>query len=143
MEATHFVRIATTCAHSEGLFRGSCGRAAVGECVYCGKPFCERHGEEGADYTFVCDRKTCRAKFEDVQAHQQWKRRVYESNRISICAHEGCEERMRHICSRCRLLFCTEHVSEHAIVTQSALGPPRKEMAVICVHCRERRKLWD
>ena len=125
------------------MFRRTCGRAAIAECVYCGKPFCEAHGHQGPDFTYVCDRKVCRAKFQDVLDHLEWKRRVAEANRVSICAHEGCDERMRHVCSRCRLLFCVQHIAEHAVVTQSALGPPHKEMTVICFHCRERRKLWD
>jgi hypothetical protein len=136
------VRIATVCEHSDGLFRGSCGRAAVAECVYCGKPFCEQHGEQGEDFTNVCDRKVCQAKLRDVNEHQAWKRRMLEFNRVSVCAHEGCDERMHHICSKCRLLFCAGHVREQ-LITNRQSDPPRREMVVICVHCRERRKLWD
>ena len=111
-------------------------------CVYCGKPFCDRHGEQGADYTSVCDRKTCQAKFRDVADHLMWKTRVYEFNRVSICAQDDCQDRMHHICSRCRLLFCAAHVKEQQVLN-TTVRPHRKEIQIICVHCRARRSLWD
>ena len=130
------------CAHSGGLFRGSCGAAAIAECVYCGKPFCDRHGELGADYTNVCARKACVTKVRDVEAHLDWKRRVEIANNVSICAHEECQERMRHLCSRCQLMFCMTHVSEHT-VTNRQVQPHRREIVIMCVHCRSRRRVWD
>jgi hypothetical protein len=135
------MRITSSCEHGGSLLRRTCGRAAVAECVYCGKPFCETHGELGPDFTNVCDRKTCVAKLHDVEAHLEWKQRVYNANRISICAHDGCEDRMHHVCSRCRLLFCESHVRELTVVIRSE-RPPRRELTVICFHCRDRRKLW-
>lgn len=134
--------IATTCEHPEGFLRGSCGATAIAECVYCGKAFCERHGELGADYTNVCDRKTCVAKVRDVEAHVSWKLRVVVSNSVSVCAHDGCEDRMRHLCSRCQLMFCMSHVAEHTVVNRN-VHPVRREIVIMCVHCRERRRLWD
>lgn len=136
------MRIATSCEHGGGFLRGSCGRAAVAECVYCGKAFCEEHGEQGEDYTNVCGRKTCLKKAIDVIQHLAWKRHAYEFNRVSVCAHEGCEERMGHMCSRCKLQFCHNHVKEHMVVNHST-RPPRKELTIICFHCRDRRALWD
>lgn len=134
--------VAVTCTHSEGLFRGSCGAMAIAECVYCGKPFCDRHGELGADYTNVCDRKSCLTKVRDVEAHVQWKQRAAPANSVSVCAHEECQERMRHLCSRCQLMFCMTHVSEHT-VTNRQVQPPRREIVIMCVHCRGRRRIWD
>ena len=136
------MRIATSCGHSEGFLRGSCGRAAVAECVYCNKAFCERHGEQGPDFTNVCDRRGCQEKLRDVNEHLEWKRRVYEFNRMSICADEECEERMHHVCSRCKLMFCERHVREHTIINRS-VRPARRELVVMCSHCRGRRHLWD
>lgn len=135
------MRIATSCQHGGGLLRGTCGRTAVAECVYCGRAFCAAHGEQGPDFTNVCDRKTCVAKQRDVEEHLDWKRRVYNANRISLCAHEECEERMHHVCSRCRLLFCDAHVRD-LLVMNRAVRPPRRELTVICFHCRDRRRLW-
>jgi len=135
------VRIAQSCEFGGGLFRPSCGREAVAECVYCGQPFCADHGERGPDYTDACNRKSCAAKARDVADHLDWKRRSEPANRISVCAHQGCQERMHHACSRCRLLFCAAHVSEQTVLNRRT-QPPRKELALVCVHCRERRKLW-
>lgn len=45
-----------------------------------------------------------------MREQTQWRARVATSNRRNECAIERCAERMRHQCSRCRLLFCGEHV---------------------------------
>ena len=143
-----------SCTVPVGLLRRACGRPAMARCVYCGRAFCSAHGERGPDYADACSRKSCRAKVRDLSEHMQWKTRVSESNRASVCAHEQCEERMRHRCSRCLLMFCDEHVREMRVETQprTGTGPaagatggvaasaPR---ALVCEHCRERRKLWD
>ena len=131
-----------TCAHPNGFLRGSCDAAAIAECVYCGKAFCDRHGELGADFTNVCDRKVCVAKARDVEAHIAWKQRVASANSVSICAAEECTERMRHLCSRCHLMFCVEHVGEHTVVNRTVV-PTRREIVIMCTHCRDRRRLWD
>ncbi len=136
------MRVEESCDFGGRLFRGSCGRPAVARCVYCGHPFCEAHGERGPDYTDACARKRCAAKLRDVVAHQEWRDRVRGANEISVCAHEGCEERMHHQCSRCRLFFCPEHVSQVTLVYHD-VQPPRKDLAVACVHCKARRKLWS
>lgn len=135
------MRITASCEHGGGLLRRTCGRAARAECVYCGRPFCETHGVQGPDYTNVCDRKNCVIKLQDVESHLQWKQHVHNANRTSICAHEGCEDRVHHVCSRCRLLFCEAHVREQMEVIRTK-RPPRRELTVICFHCRDRRKLW-
>jgi hypothetical protein len=135
------VRIEESCSHSEGFLRGTCGKQAVAECVYCGRAFCEAHGERGPDYTDACDRKSCTAKLRDVFAHQDWRDRMRGANRVSVCAHEGCEERMHHECSRCRLLFCGTHVTQFTVLNHQ-VNPPRKELALVCPHCKERRKIW-
>lgn len=135
------MRVTGLCEHGGGLLRRTCGREALADCVYCGKPFCEAHGEQGPDYTNVCDRKACMVKRQDVQEHLQWKQRVYNANRISICAHEGCEDRMHHVCSRCKIMFCAAHVREETVVIRGT-RPPRRELTVVCFHCRDRRRLW-
>ena len=134
--------VSGTCSVTLGLLRGRCDRVAAADCVYCGRPFCAHHGKRGPDYTDTCSRKTCRAKGRDLQEHLEWRERVGESNRMSVCALEDCESRMRHQCSRCRLVFCEEHVKEFRVVVQSG-APNRSTRAVVCEHCRSRRKLWD
>ncbi len=122
--------------------RRGCYREAVSDCVYCARPFCAEHGERGEDYTDVCARKRCRKKLLDLRAHSQWRGRVSGSNRVSVCATEDCAERMRHQCSRCRLLFCREHVRDREIGDHS-VQPAAKVLALVCIHCSERRKIWD
>lgn len=136
------MRVHADCDFSPWFLRGRCRRAAVSECVYCGHPFCERHGERGPDFTDACARKSCTRKVRDLAAHIEWKRRVMSANSISVCAEEICQERMHHTCSRCRLNFCQAHVKEKT-VTNRTVQPSRREIQLICVHCRERRKLWD
>lgn len=130
-----------TCSVALGLLRRRCERAATANCVYCGRPFCVGHGDRGPDYTDTCSRKVCRAKRRDVQEHLKWKQRVRESNRMSVCAIEDCENRMRHQCSRCRLTFCEEHVKVFRVVVHSDTANPSTR-ALLCEHCRNRRKLW-
>jgi hypothetical protein len=136
------LRIEEPCDFGGGLFRGTCGQPATAQCVYCGHPFCDRHGEHGPDYTDACHRKRCAAKLRDVIAHQEWKERVRHANSVSVCAHEDCGNRMNHQCSRCRLQFCAEHVSQVTLV-YNEVQPPRKDLALACMHCKDRRKIWS
>ena len=129
------------CSVTLGLLRRRCDRAATANCVYCGRAFCADHGDHGPDYTDTCSRKVCRAKGRDVQKHLEWKQRVRGSNRTSVCALENCENRMRHQCSRCRLVFCEEHIKDFRVsVHRGAASQPTR--AVVCEHCRGRQKLW-
>ena len=130
------------CAHGGGFLRRACGRPAAGQCVYCAGLFCAEHGLRGDDYIEVCDRRTCRAKFDDVISHQQWRESVADANRVSVCAHEECVERMQHRCQRCRLMFCQAHLRDHVILDRS-YDPPRRMPALLCAHCMARRELWE
>lgn len=136
------MRIEGRCDFGGSLLRSGCGRPPITECVYCGHPFCEAHGERGPDFTDACHRKRCRAKLRDVIAHQEWRNHVRHANAVSMCAQEDCAERMHHQCSRCRLFFCGEHVSQVTIVYHD-VQPARKDLALACGHCKERRKLWS
>ena len=123
------------------MLRRSCDRDAITACVYCGEPFCALHGERGPDYADVCNRRECVAKQRDVEAHGDWRRRVQVFNRVSSCAAEPCNERMRHECSRCHIMFCEEHVKEVDVVDHSARSPQRSR-ALVCEHCAERAPIW-
>jgi hypothetical protein len=127
--------IEESCRVGVGLFRNTCGRDAVSTC-------CDRHGELGDDHSHVCSRKICRRKRRDVLQHLQWKQAVYESNKVSVCGRDGCGERMRHTCSKCRLLFCNEHVT----AVRAVRGASSRDGIVpgmVCEHCRDRSKIWD
>lgn len=129
------------CTYGGGFLRRGCGRAAVTDCVYCARPFCLEHGERAAQFMDVCARKNCQRKKVDLDEHTEWKARVELANRVSVCADETCEERMRHECSRCRLFFCAEHVREMR-VRDTSRHPPVEVKGLVCPHCAERRKIW-
>jgi hypothetical protein len=129
------------CGVSLGLLKGVCRQPAVARCVYCNYPFCADHGERGADHTDSCSRRLCRRKARDLAAHQIWRESAQQPNRVSGCAHEECTERMRHQCSRCRLMFCDEHVHAVSATPGRSSGTADVQIA-ICDHCRKRDKLW-
>lgn len=131
-----------TCTYPTGMLRRACGRDGVTSCVYCGEPFCEVHGDRGADYQDVCHRRACAAKQQDLETHTSWRRHVAIANEISICAELECGERMRFSCSQCRLLFCDVHVSEHD-VKDTRVQPPQKVRVLVCSHCVQRRRVWE
>ena len=136
------MRTDQTCGFGARFMRRGCGRQAVSDCVYCARAFCAEHGERGEHYMDVCSRKRCREKLRDLRAHEEWRARVEGSNRISVCAFESCDSRLRHQCSRCQMLFCAEHVKEQRIRDNSQ-QPSIEVLALICRHCAERRKTWD
>lgn len=121
--------------------RAACCRDALAICVYCGAPFCDEHGERHADYVDVCSRRRCRQKYTDVHAHHESIEQRRYANRVSVCANEGCQERMRHRCSRCLLDFCVEHVRQREVSSLDK-AEPGKTRALLCDHCDARRKLW-
>lgn len=131
-----------TCSSGGGFLHRSCGRASVGLCVYCAEPFCADHGTLEADYYQVCQRKTCLAKFADVEAHHRWLEAHQSANRMSMCAEDGCQERMAHSCQRCRLRFCETHLLDRP-VTEHRLEGRVRVVQLMCPHCAERRALWD
>lgn len=130
-----------TCTLGGGLLRRACGAVAIAACVYCGEPFCADHGERGPDYTDVCARRECVAKQRDVESHIEWRHTMQAANDVSVCAAEACEDRMRHQCARCRLLFCSEHVKEVDAVDSSTY-PAQRSRALVCEHCAARQKIW-
>ncbi|MDA1062416.1 MAG: hypothetical protein O2895_05875 [Chloroflexi bacterium] len=129
------------CTFGGGFLRSGCGREAVTDCVYCGRPFCAEHGERAAQYMDVCARKGCHNKLRDLEAHDAWKARVADANRVSVCAQEDCSARLHHQCSRCHLLFCGEHVREMRVRDTTRM-PAMEVRGLVCEHCAQRRKLW-
>ena len=130
------------CTLGGGFLRRACGAAPIGQCVYCGAPFCAQHGELGPGYHEVCSRAACQAKFADVRAHRAWIDGHRGPNTVSMCAHDDCRERMLHQCQRCQLRFCNEHLKAGSVLEQR-YDPPRKMTLLLCMHCIARRRLWD
>lgn len=137
------VLIEGPCALGGGFLRRACGAPPVGQCVYCGSPFCERHGELGPDFHEVCAKPACRSKYADVRAHRAWIDQHRAPNAVSMCAEDGCGERMLHLCQRCQLRFCEAHVQPGQVREQRA---PQRRVTValmLCAHCTARRRIWD
>lgn len=130
------------CSSGGGFLRRSCGRGAIGICVYCAEPFCGDHGTVHPDYYEVCNRKTCLMKFADVAAHLRWLEAHRSANDLSTCAQDNCEERMQHSCQRCRLRFCDQHLVDKT-VTEHGMDGPTQAVQLLCPHCAARRVLWD
>ena len=131
-----------TCTFGGGFLRRSCGGKAIGQCVYCGAPFCGLHGELGPEYHEVCARSACQTKYSDVRGHRNWIAAHSGPNTVSMCAEDDCTERMQHLCQRCNLLFCEEHLKAGTVIEQR-YDLPRKVVMLMCAHCSARRKIWD
>lgn len=130
-----------SCTAGGGLLRQPCLSEAVAACVYCGRRFCDQHGERGPDHSDTCSRRACRKKRRDLLDHTAWRQRGQAVNRGAICAIELCEDRMRHRCSRCQLMFCVEHVRNMRVISRSGMRDHGR--AVVCDHCRGRRDVWE
>lgn len=113
-----------------------CGAEATAQCVYCARPFCERHGVVLDDGHEVCTRKNCVAKKDDLARHLEYKAFVLRRNSERLCGIEICVEELAAQCRRCRGYYCKEHVrlSEEVV--------PEGQPATECRHCRERRPIW-
>jgi hypothetical protein len=122
-------------------FLSSCGAAAAAQCVYCARPFCDRHGEVLEDGQEVCSRKFCVAKKDDLVKHFAYKEAVLVRNRQRLCGVEVCKSNFVGQCSRCKGYFCEKHAfpsDEPAVETQS--GAPQAVRQ--CKHCEKRRPIW-
>jgi hypothetical protein len=137
------VLIEGTCSFGGGFLRRSCGQPAAGQCVYCGEKFCPDHGEHLENYHEICARPECRKKYDDVNYHRLWIEAHRPRNAVSVCAEDGCEERMQHECQRCKLRFCPDHLHQRHIPERNAQGKAIRVMRIVCEHCAERRRIWD
>jgi len=128
------------CQVKGGLFK--CGVAANAMCVYCGKPFCERHGVIGAEGEEVCDSKNCVAKREDLARHLVYKDAVLSRNRQRLCGVDACGVEFLAQCSRCKLYFCKDHIEtrEMGVIEE---GMHFERPVAVCRHCWQRRPIWE
>ncbi len=123
-------------------FLSSCSADATAQCVYCGRPFCARHGVVLEDGEEVCSRKNCVAKREDLAHHLLYKEAALERNRGRLCGLPACSEHFSSQCNRCRSYFCNKHV----FVAPDSVneGQPLPDRPpIICRHCHERRPVWS
>jgi hypothetical protein len=67
-----------------------CPNEAIECCQYCGRDFCEAHTYYLRDHDAICNRKKCAGKWDDLQAHTQYKEAVAARNRAGLCGLECC-----------------------------------------------------
>ncbi len=128
------------CQLKGGLFK--CGAAANAMCVYCGRPFCERHGVIGPVGEEVCDSKNCAAKRADLALHLVHKETVLVLNRQRLCGLDVCGIEFVAQCTRCKLYFCKDHIEtrEMAVIEE---GMRFERPVLVCSHCWQRRLIWE
>jgi hypothetical protein len=133
-----------TCEVKASIF-GKCGADRVATCQYCGRPFCERHGDTFEDdqglRQEVCSRKECVAKREDLARHVVFKAFVSTRNQTELCGLDGCSEELAAQCVRCKGYFCASHARrrEDSFIENSVKV---HRMANLCQHCTDRRPIW-
>ena len=129
-----------SCQVKGGLFK--CGGAATAMCVYCARPFCERHGAIGPEGEEVCASKNCVAKREDLALHLVYKQDVLVLNRQRLCGIEVCGVDFAGQCTRCKGYFCRGHIEmrEMAVIEE---GMRFERPVLVCRHCWVRRQIWD
>lgn len=118
-----------------------CHISAVHVCQYCGKPFCDQHTYYSEGHEAVCARKRCRQKHDDLQAHMEYKRAVYQRNHVGLCGIEGCGPHPGYQCSLCQGQFCTLHLTERMYPFRDGWVTIERP-ASVCQRCWERRKIW-
>ena len=119
----------------------SCKNPADARCIYCGRPFCQRHGIIEAEGHEVCNRKFCVAKREDLMVHMAYKDVVLARNDQKQCGIDGCHGELESQCIRCRGFFCVLHVEgrEEKIQENQVFVV---QIASLCRHCFVRRPIW-
>jgi hypothetical protein len=131
---------AVGCAHG-GRLR-ACSRRLVGQCQYCARGFCDRHGEQFGDREEVCRRPLCQAKRRDLVAHLAFRAAAVKRNGESCCGQPQCEEKPAQDCQRCRADYCAGHLQEH-MTTAASNGARGAEVLRLCTHCVERIAIWS
>ena len=138
--ATREYKKATKCELG-GRLRG-CRRRLSGQCQYCARGFCEKHGERFGEHEEVCERESCQAKKNDLLAYQQFKIEAAARNDTNRCGIDPCELRPETFCERCSAHYCIEHLSQHVVeVVRGFERAP--EMLRLCTYCVARISIWD
>jgi predicted nucleic acid binding AN1-type Zn finger protein len=125
-----------------GRLLARCGREAVAACQYCGRWFCELHGESTSIDHQICDRPRCHEKERDLAEHLVFRERALLRNRHGLCGMDGCLEPLAGQCSKCEGTYCEEHLSKGTETVREGIVRVTRP-AAFCEHCRRRRKLWS
>jgi len=130
---------ATHCDHRGRLRR--CREPLLGQCQYCAKGFCQRHGRIYDDGQEICVEDRCERLRVDVERHLIFKAAAQERNRLGHCGEPACAQPHTLICERCNCRYCEDHIRQ-VIMTVSRGGELQTEAVAICDHCRARLPLW-
>ncbi|MYD16613.1 MAG: hypothetical protein F4W99_05670 [Chloroflexi bacterium] len=132
-------RKATRCDHRGRLRR--CAGSLIGQCQYCARGFCGRHGNILEDGQEICVEPRCERLRDDVAAHLVFKSEARVRNQEHRCGEDGCPQEHTMRCDRCGCRFCEDHLRQ-VIMTVTRGGEVQSEAAAICDHCRARLPLW-
>lgn len=133
-------RKATRCDHRGRIRR--CREPLVGQCQYCARGFCERHGRIQDDGQEICVEDRCQRLRADVEQHLIFRDAARELNRTQICGEPDCRQRHTLPCDRCACRYCEDHVRQ-VIMTVTRGGELQAEAVAMCDHCRARLPLWS
>jgi hypothetical protein len=119
-----------------------CQSPAIAVCQFCGREFCELHGERYPDGAEICCREICQRKRIDLAEHLEWKTRAMDRSNRGFCGMEACEGARWGQCSKCHALFCERHLQDRGErVRHGSIVISRP--ASMCDHCAARNKLWS
>jgi hypothetical protein len=117
----------------------TCGRPGIAVCQYCGRSFCNDHGARLEDGQEICNETTCGKKKDDLIRHFAFKETVAGRNAKELCGDDACAAAPKTQCSKCKGLFCLEHLTERTLEAHDG----SVSRAAVCSHCHKRRKLWS
>ena len=132
-------RKATRCEHRGRIRR--CRDPLLGQCQYCARGFCARHGEIQDDGQEICVEDRCQRLRADVAQHLVFKAEARERNADSYCGEPACAQPHSLLCDRCNCRFCEDHLRQ-IIMTIPRGGELQTEAIMICDHCHSRLPLW-
>lgn len=130
---------ATRCGHRGRLRR--CREPLIGQCQYCARGFCDRHGRVQSDGQEICIRDRCERLRVDVEQHLAFKADARRRNQAARCGEPNCSQAHTLICERCSCRYCEDHIRQ-VIMTVTRGGELQTEAIAICDHCRARLPLW-
>ncbi len=117
-----------------------CSAEPVDRCSYCGQHFCALHGDVNRR---VCN--GCLPRFfqdaarEAAEALEARRREIgVVLNGKGLCGTEGCGNPMLTCCDRCKVHYCSRHVSRHEYSYRHrtlAGTHVRRGTLVLCSHC--------
>lgn len=118
----------------------ACRREPVDRCTYCGRYFCVAHGDVNRRVCLGCLPAFWRdAAREAGEILEQRRRQVGASlNAKGLCGWEGCGGLSLTSCDRCRVYYCSRHVSRYGYSYRHktlAGTRMRKGYVVLCDSC--------